>query len=170
MKILGLAVFAILSCSQFAFAANVENLKTVISEKLYTSGATSREELSDSALEDLCEQGYSKAYFGYGGARARTIQCSRGSIAYKSASWDKSSTVQSVVNDVQAGQKVLVHCWYGVDASVWVAAAAQTQISCWSGDQAAEWYSSLPHGVGKSRLRELAERIRDYAEDYGCGN
>ncbi len=170
MKTSMAAVFYVLFCTQFAVAADVENLKTVISEKLYTSGATSREELSDSALIDLCEQGYSKVYFGYGGARARTIQCSRGSIVYKSASWDKSSTVQSVVSDVQLGQKVLVHCWYGVDASVWVAAAAQTQISCWSGDKAAEWYSSLPHGVGKSRVRELAGRIRDYAEDYGCGN
>jgi hypothetical protein len=170
MKALIVVAAQIIFCAQFASAAGVENLKSILSEQLYTSGATEREQFSDSALVELCEQGFSKAYFGYGGAKARTINCSKGSIAYKSSSWDKASTTQSVVDDVKAGHKVLVHCWYGVDASVYVAAAAQTQISCWSGDQAADWYASLPHGVGKARVRELAERIRKYGEQYGCGN
>ncbi len=170
MKAVLMLVLSLVFMSSYSHAASVENMKTGISGKLYTSGVSGREELSDSALKQLCEEGYSKVYFVYRGARERTVSCSRGSVAYKSMSWDKSSTVQTVVNDVKSGHKVLVHCWYGVDASVWVIAAAQTQLSCWSGDEAGDWYESLPHGVGKARVRELADRLREYGSQYGCGN
>ncbi len=156
---LGVAAF-----STQVSAQTVERLSTIIQGKLSISGSTNRSAFSTSTLNDLCEQGYTKAIFTYAGAKPQTVQCSGGrTISYRSMNdWKKfDSTLNEIEPAIRKGEKVLIHCWYGVHASKFVASAALTRTCGFSGPQAAEYFKKgIPKGsLSQKRINELAAII-----------
>lgn len=165
IKVLSFVLLAMtVGVSSLASAQAVKRVSNVISGKLAISGSTNRSALDDSALRDLCDQGYTRAIFVYSGARARTVSCGGGrTIEYSSMSnWESpGSIVSKVVNEIDGGGKVLLHCWYGVHASKFVAAASLTKLCGFSGSQAAKYFEvGIPPGsLGKARIAELSGKL-----------
>ena len=156
-----MAILLLVMVGSFAHAQSVERMSTIISGKLSISGSSNRKALGDSALKELCDQGFTQAIFTYGGAKARTVSCGGGrTISYQSmTSWEKpTALIAKTVSEIEGGGRVLIHCWYGVHASKYVASAALTQLCGFSGDQAAEYFKrGIPKGsLGTDRINELA--------------
>jgi hypothetical protein len=155
-----------------ASAQSVERLSTIISGKLSISGSSNRSALNDAALKGLCEDGYTLAIFTYPGAKARTVECGGGrSISYSSITgWENPvKHVNKVEAEVRGGGKVLVHCWYGVHASKFVASAALTKLCGFNGDQAAAFFRrGIPKGsLSESRISELAGKLSHWSAGGG---
>jgi hypothetical protein len=150
----------------------MERMSTIISGKLSISGSSNRKALSDSALKGLCEDGFTAAIFTYPGAKARTVECGGGrKISYQSiTSWEKPTKHVSIIqNEINGGGRVLVHCWYGVHASKFVASAALTKMCGFSGDQAATYFrNGIPKGsLGAARINELAGILSGWSASGG---
>ena len=167
-----LALAAAVVFGQSTFAGEVTQHATVISGKFSRAGSTGRQQYSDSALRELCEQGYTLAMFVYPGASSRTISCGGGKqIRYMSkGSYSRPDGILSAAKqEINAGGKVLVHCWYGVHAAKFVAAAALNKFCGWSGSDSAEYFKrGIPPGsLSKSRIEELASKLRAYGSGGG---
>jgi hypothetical protein len=166
-------VLVLLTLGSFAASAqSVERLSTIISGKLSISGSSNRSALNDAALKGLCEDGYTMAIFTYPGAKARTVECGGGrTISYQSITgWENPTRhVSKIAGEVHAGGKVLVHCWYGVHASKFVASAALTKLCGFSGDQAASFFRrGIPKGsLSESRINELAGKLSQWTTSGG---
>lgn len=166
-------ILALIFISSFTVAAqSVERMSTIIPGKLSISGSTNRSALNDAALRALCEEGFTVAIFTYRGAKARTVECGGGrQISYQSmTNWDQPTEhVNKIANEVERGGRVLVHCWYGVHASKFVASAALTRLCGFNGDQAAAFFrNGIPPGsLSKSRINELAGLLEDWNASGG---
>lgn len=138
-----------------AHAGAIKNSQNVVGGMLTRAGVKNQEQLSDSQLEELCDQGYSHAYFLYSGASARTISCGRGSISYKSVNWLKTGEVMNAISSgLEGGGRVFVHCNNGAHASGYVAAIALRQFCGYSASAAMNYFDKTntygkPPGYGK---------------------
>ena len=161
MKNLGFIAALILSFSFSAQAGQIRNLKTVIEGKVYRAGTTGKAQYNDSTLTDLCEQGYTVAIYLYAGATHRTIGCSGGrSITYMSI--PKYQNIDNVTGQIAAalnsGGKAIFHCWNGVHATGFIAAATLNRFCGFSGAQAASYFErGVPAGsLPQSSINKLS--------------
>lgn len=164
MNKLVLMILVCFGLAQTAQAQSVQRVTSVISGKLSISGSSNRKALSDAALTELCNQGYTVAVFTYPGAKARTVSCGGGrSIRYMSnTSWRSPGSILSTIAPaVTGGGKALVHCWYGVHASRFVAANALIRFCGFSGSQAASWFKKgVPAGsLSPAKINEMASKL-----------
>lgn len=147
-----LSVLPLVAASLLSFATNAEagvikNQQNLLSGALTRAGNTNRAELNDSQLADLCEKGYTKAYFLYKGARERAVTCSQGTIAYKSESIQNLNPVmEEVYRGIKSGSRVFVHCNNGAHASGLVGAFALRQFCGYSADAAFKYWNSNLNG------------------------
>lgn len=155
-----LLALLLLSQSDFAHAGPVKNQQSVLGGVLVRAGVSGQAQLSNEQLSDLCEKGFSQAFFLYSGATPRSVSCSRGKIAYRSVSWLNPAPVLQAINaGLQGGGRVFVHCNNGAHASGFIAAIALRQFCRYSGDEAMAYWSRTnaygnPPGIGRIR-REL---------------
>lgn len=171
MKKFGI-LFAALAFSVAANAGEVTLHTPVISGKFSRAGSTNRQALSDSALKGLCEQGYTLAIFLYPGATDHVVTCGGGKqIRYMSkGTYEAPAGVLAVAKaEMDRGGKVLVHCWYGVHAAKFVAAAALNKFCGYSGSQAADYFVKgiPPRSLSPARIEELASKLRAYPSSGG---
>jgi hypothetical protein len=153
----------------FAFqtqAQSVERVTVVIPGKFARSGSANRKPFDDKALAGLCEQGYTLAVYVYGGAKPHDVSCSKGKISYLSmTNWEKPGTIlQKAEKAMNAGGKVMVHCWYGVHASNFVSAAALNKFCGYTGVQAANYFrAGVPNkSLPPARIDQLAGEIQAF--------
>lgn len=147
----------------------LQNFKTVMPGALYRGGSTGgRNPMNDSALQGLCEDGFSTAVFLYGrGSSDRNMSCSRGNTSYKNISMSKDKKILGLIyNAIQNGSgPVYVHCWYGVHASGYIAAVALRQFCGYSAEQAVSyWNASVPKSI---RYPKVQNQIRNFVPDPG---
>ncbi len=167
------SLLLLLALGSFAASAqSVERMSTIISGKLSISGSSNRKALNDAALKQLCEDGFTAAVFTYPGAKARTVECGGGrSISYQSiTSWENPTKHVNLIKDqIANGGRVLVHCWYGVHASKFVAAAALTKVCGFNGSQAADYFrAGIPKGsLSTARINELAGILEGWSASGG---
>jgi hypothetical protein len=162
-RALAILSLLLLAPSHFALAGPIKNEQTILSGVLTRAGVSGQAQLSDEQLTSLCEKGYSQAFFLYSGASARRVNCSRGSISYRSISWLKTTPVLEAVDaGLRGGGKVFVHCHNGAHASGFVAAIALRQFCGYSADPALSYWVKTntygnPPGLGtiKSKLRSF---------------
>lgn len=158
-----------LLCFSLSAQAQIKNTQSVLGGALTRAGNKNMKQLDDQQLAQLCEQGYSSAYFMYEGAQARTVNCSRGSITYSSTSISSAPQIlQNVSSSLRGhGGKVFVHCYNGAHASGYVAAVAMKQFCGLSSDQAfAYWKKTLGgYDLSPKGKASIQKRIANYSVD-----
>ncbi len=107
--------------------AGVVNLKSVMPGFLYRGGSSTHTNtpLTETALKNLCEAGFSAAVYTYptvGGFHQHTVNCSKGSLEYYGYSGENSTgrgKAMDLVASAIVNRKgpVLVHCWNGLHSS-----------------------------------------------------
>ena len=162
------AAFATLAISHSAHAQSVERVTNVISGKLARAGSSNRQPYSDSALQSLCQKGYTLAIYTYGGARSRTVSCGGGrSIRYQSmTNWSHpSSIINAAEREMRNGGRVMIHCWYGVHASNFVTSAILGRVCNYSASKIENIFRrGIPRGsLAQSRIDQLANDLHQYA-------
>jgi hypothetical protein len=159
MKILACSLSLLFASS--VWAGQIRNFKPVVDGSIYRAGTTNKAEYSDATLHDLCEQGFTLGIFLYKGAHKRTVSCSGGkSITYMSiATFQKvDSVIGPIRSSVNGGGKVVFHCWNGVHATGFIAAASLNQFCGFSGAQAEKYFrDGVPAGsLPVSNINKLA--------------
>ena len=153
-----------------ARAQQVRNLKEVISGAFARSGTTHQKPFDDAALVGLCNQGYSLAVYVYAGGRNAEVTCGGGrKLTYLNITrWQDANNILSRADSVlQNGDKVLVHCWNGIHASKYVAAAALNRYCGFSGEQAAAYFR---RGIGPRELpARTVEKLSNQLRALGRG-
>lgn len=146
---------ALLFTSGLAHAGPIKNAQNILGGVLTRAGVSGQTQLSDSQLADLCEKGYSQAFYLYSGASPRSVSCSKGRISYRSVSWlNPAPIMQAVSAGLQGGGRVFVHCNNGAHASGYVGAVALRQFCRYTSDEAmAYWHKTntygIPPGIGR---------------------
>lgn len=170
------SILAFIAGLSVSFSASaLPQFRTVISGALYTSGSDQRmAQLSNHALHELCEQGFTRVFFVYKGASEKVVNCDRGSLVYSSnTKWAKPSGILSEALDyIQEGGKVLVHCWNGVHASNFVGTAALRQWCGKSDDFVVDWFNAYakPKTLEESKLRKMRNDLVSMPQnDIGIG-
>lgn len=145
-------ILSLAATSMTAHAGNIKNAQDVLGGFLTRAGVEKQEQLSDSQLVDLCEQGYYRAYFLYSGAKARTIKCSSGEIKYSSVHWTNNDTdiLEAISYGMDSGQRVFVHCNNGAHASGYIAALALRQFCGYSSSKAFSYWEGHVGIYGKT--------------------
>lgn len=162
MKLLVIAFsFALISS---AWADQIRNFKPVVEGHVYRAATTKKAEYNDDTLRALCEQGFTTAIFLYAGAHKRTVSCSGGrSISYQSIpTFQKIDSVMGTVRaGVNGGGKVVFHCWNGVHATGFIAAASLNQFCGYTGAQAEKYFrDGVPAGtLPVSSINKLASLL-----------
>jgi hypothetical protein len=142
LRSVSVLVVLLLAQSNFAQAGAIKNQQNILGGVLTRAGVDGQTQLSDSQLSDLCEKGYSHAFYLYSGASARSISCSKGRIAYQSVSWLNPAPVLEAVNaGLHGGGRVFVHCHNGAHASGFTAAAALRQFCRYSAAEAMAYFN-----------------------------
>lgn len=161
-----LAAVLSFACAWQTHAQEVQRIREMIPGKLMRAGSSNKKPFSDATLAKLCEQGYTLAVYVYGGAVTHDVSCSRGKITYTSmTSWEKpQAIVDKARAAIQAGGKVMVHCWYGVHASNFATSVALKQMCGYTGAQAAATFKCgvPPKSLPQSRIDQLANEIANY--------
>lgn len=152
------------SIANFVWAEQIRNFKPVVEGHIYRAATTKKAEYNDETLRGLCEQGFTTAIFLYAGANKRTVACSGGrSIRYQSIpTFQKiESVIDTVRAGVEGGGKVVFHCWNGVHATGFIAAAALNQFCGFSGAQAEKYFrDGVPAGtLPVSNINKLASLL-----------
>ena len=124
--------------------------RPVLSGVLYRSGFKggdkNRTGLSSGQRKELCEKGFSKAFyadFGKSTDYGKT-SCSAGTLDYESARSSRPSAVMKAIHEVIEKQNegpVLVHCMWGVHASGALSAMALVQFCDWSEERAKKYWN-----------------------------
>ena len=162
-QIVYLALIGFTALQPSIAAAQIKNQQSVLGGALVRAGNKGMLQLNDLQLVDLCEQGYSSAYFVYTGATARTVSCSRGTISYRSqSSSDPMPILASVLDGVRTGTKTFVHCYNGAHASGIVAAVALRQFCGYAGDAAFDYWKGSMGGYALPEANILKIRSRIY--------
>jgi len=144
-----------------AHAGPIKNSQTLLGGSLVRAGVSGQAPLSDSQLRELCEQGFSKAYFLYRNIAPKTVNCGGNrSITYKSQSWINFEPILDDINRDLTSRSghVFIHCHNGAHASGAVAAIALRQFCGMSGEQAMAYWSrtntyGTPPGIGSIQRR-----------------
>ena len=165
---LSMLILAASLASSVTAQAQIKNESSVLAGHLTRAGNKGMKELNDAQLRDLCEQGYSNAYFMYAGARARTISCSTGAITYKSLGLKSAKQIIAQVgSNIQDGRRTFVHCYNGAHASGLVAALALRQYCGYSEDQAFNYWNSKLGGypLQPANVRAVRATLRNFVPD-----
>jgi hypothetical protein len=134
---------SVLALTVSSHAGVIKNSQTLLSGTLTRAGNSNRAELNDGQLSALCEQGYTRAYFLYKGANARSITCSQGTINYRSQSINEMTPMlEEIYRGIKSGSKVFVHCNNGAHASGLVGAMALRQFCGYSAEAAFKYWNS----------------------------
>ena len=116
-----------LTANTTAKIAGVVNLKTVLPGFVYRGGSSYQVEgpLSETALVNLCEAGFSSAIYAYptkGGFQQHSVPCSKGTLEYYGYSGENSIGRGKAMDVIAAAIQnlsgpVFVHCWNGLHSS-----------------------------------------------------
>lgn len=130
--------------------------RPVLSGVLYRAGFSGgdkdRTGLSKPQRSELCESGFSKAFyadFGKNTSYGETT-CATGALDYQSARSSRPSNVLKAVYDTikdPSEGPVLVHCMWGVHASGALAAVSLVQFCGWSEDRAKAYWNEARNGA-----------------------
>ncbi len=164
------ALLLIIALQPSIAAAQIKNEQSLLGGALTRAGNKGMLELNDSQLVDLCEQGYSAAYFVYEGATPRTVACSRGSITYSSqSSSDPMPILISILDGMRLGTRVFVHCYNGAHASGVVAAVALRQFCGLPGEAAFNYWTGSMGGydLPAASIAKIRNRINGFVPDPG---
>lgn len=141
----------------------LKNFKTVMSGILYRGGGNgSRVPMSDSSLRQLCEAGFSKAFYLYGKGSGKTLNCGSNTIQYKNVRYSNPKPIlEAVYQSIQNNSgPIYEHCWYGVHASGFIAAVALRQFCGYSAEQAVSyWNDHVPRSIRYAKIQKM---IRDF--------
>lgn len=165
IRILFFAILLVASTTQ----ARIKNPQQVLGALLTRAGVANMKSLDHSELVELCESGYTEAYFVYPGANDQRVSCSRGTIHYRSVSDYRSPETMNVIleainSGLQTGSKSFVHCYNGAHASGFVAAVVLRSFCGLSGDQAVNYWDRTLNGypLEEPNRSRLMARIRAY--------
>ena len=144
--------------------AETKNVQHVLGGLLTRAGVKNQKPLNHQELVQLCEDGYTNAYFLYKGAPNQTVSCSRGSIHYRSGS-NVDEILGNVAQGINSGDKTFVHCNNGAHASGLQAALALRQFCGISGEAAFKyWQGSLGgYPLAEPYLSAIRRRILGFA-------
>jgi predicted alpha/beta hydrolase len=164
-------------CGTSVSAGQIRNRYEVVSGAITRAGTTNKKEFNDETLRELCEEGYRVAIFLYKGARSRTVQCSGGrSIEYRSVKrfQDLDLILGKIDEAVENNSRAIFHCWNGIHATGYVAAAALNRYCGFSGAEAADYFvDGVPKGsLSQDRINSLANKLRTLPKSHstmsGC--
>jgi hypothetical protein len=162
--------------------AAIREFAPVISGVLYRGGgAGGQVPLTPSALQSLCQKGFSKAVYLYSmnwtyGA-GKSVECTTESgksniLTYVSKVWtqQQGEIMEMVANAVKTGSgPVFVHCWNGRHATGAIAAMALREYCGWSGPQAVDYWKRTAKGYdpGMSGIFGNSGQIMRYSPHSG---
>jgi hypothetical protein len=112
----------------------------------FKGGDKNRTGLSNSQRKELCEKGFSKAFYADFGKNTDygKTSCSAGTLDYESARSSRPSAVMKAIHDVIEKQNegpVFVHCMWGVHSSGALSAMALVQFCGWSEERAKKYWN-----------------------------
>jgi len=117
----------------------------------FKGGDKSRTGLSSSQRTQLCEAGFSGAFYADFGKNTEYGQtsCGSGTFEYQSAHSSRPSAVMKAVHEriTGGGGPVLVHCMWGVHASGALSAMALVQFCDWSEERAKAYWDEARNGA-----------------------
>lgn len=117
----------------------------------FKGGDKSRTGLSSSQRTQLCEAGFSGAFYADFGKNTEYGQtsCGSGTLDYQSARSSRPSAVMKAVHEriTGGGGPVLVHCMWGVHASGALSAMALVQFCDWSEERAKSYWDEARNGA-----------------------
>jgi hypothetical protein len=156
------------------FEKSIIKFRPVLNGALYRSGSTNTKEnsdgkrlpLQDSSLKNLCEAGFSQAVYLYPTAwdqASPVTKCEGNSLNYSKVIPTSSINLKSIfkqLKDIIVQQKgpMLVHCWYGLHQSGYVAATALMQFCGYKTEAAISYFDKTSEGV--------ADNMRDKVGDF----
>lgn len=152
------------------------NVRTVMPGILFRGGSSNtsanRNPLSNAQLCSLRKDGITKAFYFYskGFSGNKTVSCDAGDIRYEVASMNNPKHVfQEIKKSIDASenqtQGTFVHCWFGVHASGYVAAAALVQFCDWSSSQAVEyWKGNVPKSIQYAKVINQLRAFKKYSD------
>ena len=159
-----LSVLAFVSSAQ----AELKNVQHILGGLITRAGVKNQKPLNAQELNQLCEAGYTNAYFFYSGAGDQRISCSGGkSIHYRSLNQNaaKDLVIANVAQGLTTGEKTFIHCNNGAHATGYVAAVALRQFCGLSGEQAVNYWNSSLGGYPLQEPNRSAvhNRIRSFS-------
>lgn len=117
----------------------------------FKGGDKARTGLSTAQRGQLCEAGFSEAFYADFGKNTEYGQtsCGSGAIVYESARSSRPSNVMKAVHEkiISGGGPVLVHCMWGVHASGALSAMALVQFCDWSETRAKAYWDEARNGA-----------------------
>ena len=129
-------------------------LKGVMYRAGFKGGDKSRTGLSSSQRTQLCEAGFSVAFYADFGKNTEygKTSCGSGTLDYQSARSSRPSAVMKTVHEriTTGGGPVLVHCMWGVHASGALSAMALVQFCDWSEMRAKAYWDKARNGASCS--------------------
>ncbi len=125
-------------------------VRPVLSGVLYRSGFhggdKARTGLSAGQRSELCEKGFSTAFYADFGSKTDydTTSCASGQMSYQKARSSSPSSVMKAIHGVIENPEkgpVMVHCMWGVHSSGALSAMALVQFCGWSEDRAKDYWN-----------------------------
>ncbi|QJF50321.1 hypothetical protein [Roseobacter ponti] len=118
----------------------------------FSGGDKARTGLGSSQRQELCEDGFSQAFYADFGKNTdySAASCAKGQMSYAAARSSRPASVMKAVHDViKAPGKgpVLVHCMWGVHSSGALSAMALVQFCGWSEDRAKAYWNEARNGA-----------------------
>jgi len=118
----------------------------------FSGGDKARTGLDPSQRQELCEDGFSQAFYADFGKNTdySAASCATGQMSYAAARSSRPSSVMKAVHSViKSPDKgpVLVHCMWGVHSSGALSAMALVQFCGWSEERAKEYWNEARNGA-----------------------
>lgn len=164
-----LIVALVITVLPFTTEARIKNSQEVLGGLLTRAGVANMKPLDQQELQMLCEQGYTEAFFLYGGAADIQVSCSRGALRYRSAGdYRAPENIDLILNNINSGlrtrEKTFIHCYNGAHASGFVAGVVLRTFCGISGDEAANYWNRTLGGypLQEPNRSKLLNRLRNY--------
>lgn len=162
--------FVIAFCFSASLAeAGIKNSQDILGGLLTRAGVIGQRPLSQQELVSLCEQGYTEAFYLYGGAGDKQVSCSNGTLRYRSAGDFRAQQNMSLVLDninagLSSGARTFIHCNNGAHASGFVAAVALRAFCGISTEEAVRYWGRTLGGypLQEPNRSTLMNRLRNY--------
>lgn len=143
----------------------IRNRRDVVPGSITRAATTKQKEYNDTTLKALCEEGYTVAIFLYEGAKTREVECSGGrKIKYLSISkfQEPTAVLNEISKSVNQGGRALFHCWNGLHATGYIAAAVLNRFCGFSGAQAANYFvHDVPAGsLPEKNMAFFSKRLK----------
>jgi hypothetical protein len=126
-------------------------LNGVLYRSGFKGGDKQRTGLSSSQREQLCDAGFSEAFYADFGKNTKygSTSCASGALEYQSARSSRPASVMKAVHQriMEGDGPVLVHCMWGVHASGALSAMALVQFCDWPEDRAKAYWDEARNGA-----------------------